>query len=297
MKTSIFSTKTTGLINNMDLKKMKFKVMYWMIFLIMIIVSLFCLLPVIWVALSGFKTPQEMNAIPPTFFPEKIDFSVVVKLWNKFNFMKYISNSVVIIVGCWTIDVIFNGLAGYVLSRVKPLGSSILEAIIFWTMMLPGISMAPLYMSFVDVPILHINLVGSYVPIWLMAGANAFNIFLFRNFFNSIPMSYLEAARMDGCSNLGAFVKIIMPLSKPIIMVVSIFSVTGSWGNFMWPYLVLGNTEKEPIAVMLYRLSSAKLLENEYMMVLMLSIIPIVIIYALFSKQIMGGVSMSGIKG
>ena len=281
----------------MDLKKKRFKALYWLIFLFMFLVSLFCLIPVIWVALSGFKTPQEMSAIPPTFFPKKIDLAMVGRLWSKFNFVKYISNSVIIIIGCWIMDIAINGLAGYVLSRVKPLGSSVLEAIIFWTMMLPGISMAPLYMSFADVPILHIKLVGSFIPIFLIAGANAFNIFLFRNFFNSIPMSYLEAARIDGCSNLGAFTKIIMPLSKPIVMVVSIFSVTGSWGNFMWPYLVLGNTDKEPIAVMLYRLSSAKLMENEYMMILMISIIPMVIIYALFSKQIMGGVSMSGLKG
>lgn len=297
MKTSIFSNKTTGLINNMDLKKPRIKVLYWIMFLIMILVSLFCLLPVVWVALSSFKTPQEINAIPPTFFPEKIDFSAVTNVFTKYNFMKYVSNSVIIIIGCWAFDIILNGLAGYVLSRIKPLGSAVLETLIFWTMLLPGISMVPLYMSFVDVPIFHFNLAGSFIPIFLMTGANAYNIMLFRNFFDSIPMSYLESARIDGCSNISAFAKIIMPLSKPIIMVVSIFSITGSWGNFMWPYLLVGNTDKEPVAVMLYRLRTANLMENEYLMILMLSIIPMIVIYALFSKQIMGGVSMSGIKG
>lgn len=297
MKTSIFSNKTTGLINNMDLKKRRIKVLYWIMFLIMILVSLFCLLPVVWVALSSFKTPQEINAIPPTFFPEKIDFSAVTNVLTKYNFMKYVSNSVIIIIGCWAFDIILNGLAGYVLSRIKPLGSAVLETLIFWTMLLPGISMVPLYMSFVDVPIFHFNLAGSFIPMFLMTGANAYNIMLFRNFFDSIPMSYLESARIDGCSNISAFAKIIMPLSKPIIMVVSIFSITGSWGNFMWPYLLVGNTDKEPVAVMLYRLSTANIMENEYLMILMLSIIPMIVIYALFSKQIMGGVNMSGIKG
>ncbi|MDY3030493.1 MAG: ABC transporter permease subunit [Clostridia bacterium] len=131
-----------------------------------------------------------------------------------------------------------------------------------------------------------------------MAGVSAFNVLLFRNFFNSIPMSYLEAARIDGCSDLGIFIKIIIPLSKPIIMVVTIFSVTETWGNFMWPYLILGNTAKEPVSVMLYRLSTgASLLDNEYMILLMLSIIPMIIIYAIFSKHIMGGLNMSDLKG
>ena len=132
-----------------------------------------------------------------------------------------------------------------------------------------------------------------------MAGASAFNILLFRNFFNGIPMSYLEAAKMDGCTNLGIFGRIILPLSKPIIMVVTIFSIIGTWGNFMWPYLVLGNTEREPISVMLYNLGSSTsgLLQNEYMLLMMISIIPMILMYALFSKHIMGGLNMSGIKG
>ena len=158
--------------------------------------------------------------------------------------------------------------------------------------------MVPLYMTFVDVPLIHVNLIGSYLPIWILAGANAFNILLFRNFFNSIPMSYLEAARMDGCSDFGIFGRIILPLSKPIIMVVTIYSITGTWGNFMWPYLILGNTNLEPVSVMLYRLSTGTTIrDNEYMLLLMISIIPMIVMYMLFSRQIMGGLNMSGLKG
>ena len=158
--------------------------------------------------------------------------------------------------------------------------------------------MVPLYMTFVDMPLIHTNLTGSYMPIWMMAGANAFNVFLFRNFFNGIPIDYVEAASLDGCSNLGIFLKIILPLSKPIIMVVTIFTVVGAWGNFMWPYLILSNTTFEPVSVMLYKLSSAgNMSADKYLIVLMLSIIPMIVVYAIFSKQIMGGVDIGGIKG
>lgn len=293
-----FATKTQGLLNFADLKKPQFKILYWAMFAFMLLMSLMCLIPVIWIALSGFKSPSEMYAIPPTLLPSHIDLGMIKSLWEKVHFAKYFGNSLMLIIGCLVCDIIINGLAGYVLSRIKPMGSKIIETLVFWSMLLPGISMVPLYMTFVDLPILHTNMIGSYFPIWIMAGANAFNILLFRNFFNGIPMSYIEAARLDGCSDGGIFARIILPLSKPIIVVVAIFSITGTWGNFMWPYLILGNTGLEPIAVMLYNYSqSQNIMQNEYMLLLMLSIIPMIIMYIFFSKQIMGGLDMGGIKG
>ena len=157
--------------------------------------------------------------------------------------------------------------------------------------------MVPLYMTFVNMPIIHTNLSGSFLPLWLQAGCNAFTIMLFRNFFNGIPMSYLEAARIDGCGNIAVFFRIILPLSKPIIMVETIFCVINWWKNFMWPYLILGNSNYEPISVMLYKMSSAGITEMENLMLIMLSIIPPVIFYAIFQKHIIGGLNMSGVKG
>ena len=298
-KISRFSNKTTGLLNFSDLKKVRFKALYWFMFIILSLIALACLLPILWIAVSGLKDIQEMYSIPPTIIPKTFHPEIIPEVWSKVNVISYFKNSVILILGCWACDVIVNGLAGYVLSRLKPMGSKIIETLVFWSMLLPGISMVPLYMTFVDVPVIHVNLVGSYVPIWVMAGANAFNVLLFRNFFNSIPMSYIEAARLDGCSNLGIFGRIMMPLSKPIIMVVSIFSITGTWGNFLWPYLILGNTPREPVAVMLYRLGTGLtgLMQNEYMVLLIISIIPMIIMYALFSNQIMGGMDIGGIKG
>lgn len=285
------------MLNFSDLRKPQFKLLYWFIFALMFVISLICLVPTVWVALSGFKSAQEMYAIPPTFFPKSIDIGIVPAILSKVNVLKYFGNSLMLIIGCLGCDIVINGLSGYVLSKIRPLGSKLIETAVFWTMLLPSVSMVPLYITFMDVPGLHISLSGSYLPIWLMAGANAFNILLFRNFFNGIPMSYLEAAKIDGCTNLGIFGKIILPLSKPIIMVVTIFSVTGTWGNFLWPYLILGSTEKEPIAVMLYKFSVGGLPKNEYMILIIISVIPMIILYFICSKHIMGGLNMSGIKG
>ncbi len=268
-------------------------------FFILVLIALACLLPILWVALSGFKDINEMYSIPPTIIPKTFHPEIAVNVWKNVNIFSYFKNSVILIMGCWAFDIVVNGLAGYVMSRLKPMGSKLIETLVFWSMLLPGISMVPLYMTFVDVPFIHVNLIGSYWPIWIMAGANAFNVLLFRNFFNSIPMSYIEAARLDGCTNAGIFGRIILPLSKPIIMVVSIFTITGTWGNFLWPYLILGNTPKEPVAVMLYRFNTGLtgLMQNEYMVLLMISVIPMIIMYAIFSRQIIGGMDAGGIKG
>lgn len=292
-------SKTEGLLNYSDLKKPSGKFIYWTMFTFLTILSLMCLIPVLWMFISGFKTNEELYSIPPKIFPSRINLGLVVEIFKTANIAKYAMNSVWIIIGCLSVDVMFNGLAGYVLSRVKPKGSALLNSLIFWTMMLPGISMVPLYMTFVDMPIIHLNLTGSFLPLWMMAGTNAFNIFLFRNFFNSIPMDYIEAARIDGASNMKIFISIILPLAAPIISVVTIFSVIGSWSNFFWPYLILGNTDKEPISIMLYNLTNAfsPFQANEQLLIMMIATIPSIIVYAIFSKRILGGINMSGIKG
>lgn len=295
-----FSDKTEGLITVHDLKRPSVKLGYFMMFLFLVVFALICVLPVIWVFLSSFKTPAEMYKIPPSFLPESINIKNLGNIIGKVNFVKYFVNTLCIITGCWVFDIVFNGMGGYVLSRIRPLGTPLLETLIFWSMLLPGVSMAPLYMTFVDMPVIHVNLTGTFLPLWMQAGCSAFNIMLFRNFFNSIPMDYIEAARIDGCSNIGIFMRIILPLSKPILVVVSITNIIGSWSNFFWPYLILGATKKEPISVLLYNISNStaiNLQDNEVMMVTMFAIIPPMIIYSLLSKHITGGINMSGIKG
>ncbi len=283
----------------MELKQAKYRFIYGIMAVVLILLSLVCILPILWVFLSGFKTTSEMYSIPPTFLPSSISIEPVKEIFDKVNFFKYFGNTLMEIVGALVFDLIINGLAGYVLSRIRPKGSAVLETLVFGTMLLPSVSMVPLYMTFVNMPITHVNLTGSFMPLWMQAGCNAFTIMLFRNFFNGIPMDYLEAARIDGCGNLGIFFKIILPLSKPIIVVESIFCVINSWKNFMWPYLILGSTPKETISILLYQVSSGgmSLTMPEVMLVVMLSIIPPGIFYAIFSKQIMGGMNMSGIKG
>ncbi len=287
-----FNEKTDGLINFSDLKKTRFKLLYWTMFAILIFISLICIIPILWVVISAIKPMDEMYRVPPTIIPESLDFNVLKNAWQKVQFGKYFLNSFILIAGAWVCDVFFNGICGYALSRLKPKGTNLIMTLLFWTMLISGISMVPLYETFVT-----LGGVGHFWPLWLQAGCNAFNVMLFRNFFNSIPMAYIEAARIDGLSEIKIFFKIIVPLSIPVIMVVTIFSVSHQWSNFMWPYLLLGE-DKIPVAVKLFMIdSSENIMDNEKMAIMLFSILPPAIMYCFFSKRIMGGVSMTGIKG
>ena len=287
---------STRLISNSDMKHPMYKVIYFLIIACLVIMCMTTILPTLWIFASAFKNTKEFLAVPPTIIPRSFEPEKVVEVWQNVKFFRYLKNSGIIILGDLTFTIVFNGMAGYVFSKLKPAGSAFFYRAIFITMLLPtSMNMIPLYSEFVKFPILGINITGTFLPLWMMAGFSAFNIMLFKNFFDSVSTSIVEAARIDGETELGIFTKIIIPLSKPIIMVVAIFTTVAAWGNFMWPYLVLKKETMQPVSVMLFNLQS-QLSVDKYMTVMMLSIIPPLVVFFCFSKQIMGGMTLGGVK-
>lgn len=295
-KKSAVGVVSTTLISNSDIKRPVYKFFYFLIIAFLIGMCMLTILPTLWIFASAFKNTKEFLAIPPTIIPRSFEPAKVLDVWKNVNFVRYLKNSAILILGDLACTIIFNGMAGYVFSKLKPAGSAFVYRLIFITMLLPtSMNMIPLYSSFVKFPVLGINITGSFLPLWMMSAFTAFNIMLFKNFFDSVPMSIVEAARIDGESELGIFAKIIIPLSKPIIMVVSIFTIVAAWGSFMWPYLILKKETMQPVAVMLFNMQS-QLSVDKYMVVMMLSIIPPLVIFFCFSKQIMGGMTIGGVK-
>lgn len=295
-----WTKKEKGAIMPIELKSKRVQAIYFLNLAALILIALICLLPVLWLVITSFKSAKEIYQTPVSLFPKDFDITKVGRVWNKMNFIKYYSNSLLLCIGDIVFDIVVSGLAGYVLSRLKPRGINVVQMAIFYTMLMPAtVSMVPRFQMFLDMPILHISLVDTYLPMWLMAGANCFNILMFKSFFDSISKEYIEAAQIDGCSNLGIFVRIMLPLSLPVLMVVSILTFTGAWGNFLYPYLLLQNKELYPVAVKIFELkqSGGGILMDEYMMVLFFSIIPPIILFMFFQKQMMNGVSFSGVKG
>ena len=293
-----FNNKETGLITSLDLKQTHVKVLYWIIFAIVLTVVLACLFPIVWIILSSFKDVKEFLSTPPTLWPHSFHPETVGAVWNKMNMSRSYLNTLVLALGEVAFSIVVNGLAGYVISRLKPKGSSLFFMLVLWSMMLPtSVNLVPLFATYQDFPIFHFSMMDTYWPMWLIQGANAFNVLLFKSFFDSISISYIEAARIDGCSDFGIFRRIILPLSKPIVVTVAIFAFNISWAEFLTPYLVLKTKSLYTVPVQIFRMKSAGFLMNEYVIVLFFSMIPSMIIFLIFQDQIMHGMNLGGIKG
>lgn len=289
--------KATGLITSIDYKRPSVKLSYWLLVLFLVLCSLVAVLPVLWAFFSGFKELGEYYSANPTFLPEKIDLSKLTKTASDLKLGRSFINSMILFAGCWVGEVIIGGIAGYTISRLKPKGGKLLFTLMLWTMMMPHtLTMVPMFMTWTDFPFLHINFQNTWIPLWTGSMANIFNILLFKNFFDGIPNSYIEAAKLDGCSNIGIFARIIVPLSKPIISTITVFAFNSSWNNFMGPFLYLKDPTMAPVALRLYNITSSWT-EPEQMLASFIVMIPSIIVYIICSKQIMNNNVSVGEKG
>lgn len=293
-----FERKDHGALSSIDMKSSKYQLLYWCMFAFLIVCMLVCVLPILWVVVSCFKDTEEFFRIPPTIIPHSFNPEYIGNVWNKMKVGRSYANTMIVALGQVGFSVIFNGIGAYVISRLKPKGSRLLFVLIVWTMMLPmSTSTVPMFATFMEFPIGKFSMMNTYWPLILPAGANAFNMLIFKSFFDGIDMSYIEAARVDGCSNLGIFTRIVLPLSVPVVVAVAVFAFQGAWNEFIWPYLILKDERLFTVPVQVFRMKQGSFLENEYIIMLMFSMIPSLVMFVLFQKQIMNGVSLGGVKG
>ena len=283
----------TGVIRDFDMRHMSVKIIYYMVFAVCAAILIVCIFPFVWTILSSFKTIKEI-ASEPNIIPHHFQISGFVKTWTSLKFVKYYMNSAISVLGSIVCAILFNGLFGYVMAKVKPYGSKFFEMLVMWGLLIPSTtSIVPLFMN-----LSKIGLTGTFIPLWLAMGANAFYVVLFKNFFDSIPASYIEAATIDGAGNIQIFFKIVVPLSKSIIMVVGLYAITAAWSDFLLPFLLLQNTQFETVMVKLFSLMrGAKINDVEMLRAIVFAIIPPVILFIIFQKQITQVTIQSGIKG
>lgn len=289
---SNYQRKEDGVIRFYDVKTHKTRFWVMMIFIACCLMALIALFPVFWLVCSSLKNLTEYLCTNQ-ILPQHADWEGWIKTWNDFGFTKYYINSGISVAGGVLCAVFFNGLLAYVLAILKPVGHKIVLALVMWCLLIPPTT------SFVAlfVNIKKLGLTGSFIPLWLSMGANAYWVILFKNYFESLPKDFIDAARLDGCSDFRVFTRIILPLSRPILVVVAIFAICAAWSDFLMPYLLLGGTDKETVMVKLFSFqNSIKTNQIDIIRAVLYSVIPPTILFALFQKQIMGGVMSGGIK-
>lgn len=287
-----------GIISKFDMQNPSVKVLYGLIWFFLILAVLLCFVPPLWCMTSALKDSREFFSVPATIIPRSFHPEKLWETWEMLNFGQAYLNTIFVLCGSLIMSLVCNGMMGYVLSRLRPRGYKLVLSLVLWTLMLPqSVSQVPLFKNFLSLPILGINITESYLPMWLLAGANAFYVLIFKSFFDSIPQSLIEAARLDGCTNLGIFFRVMLPLSKPVLMVIAIFTINASWSDFFWPYLVLGSrSELYTVMVKIFYMAGWYS-EDIQVVALIFTIIPPTILFLFFQRYIMSGFTLSGIKG
>ena len=287
-----YRDKQDGTIRFYDIKSPRIKVISVLIFLACIAMIVIAIFPALWVCLASFKNIQEFRR-NPTILPSKYDFSVFVKTWNDLHFLKYYFNSFLAVAGSVVSAVFFNGLLAYGLAILKPRGYKIVTGLVMWSLLIPATtSVVSLFVN-----ITRVGLDGSFIPLWLAIGANAFYVLLFKELFEQLPRELIEASTLDGCSNFKIFYMIVIPLSVSIVMVVAIFAVSAAWSDFLLPYLVLSNTDKVTVMVRLFQFRTNNTNDVDVLRAIVFSIIPPIVLFTIFQKQITQSVVSAGIKG
>ena len=287
----------TGALIASDMNRPKYKILYTLIVLYLIIIIAAVAFPALWMVLTCFKEPAEIASVKQSFFPKHYDFGKIWTVFSKLKLYRYYVNTIVMSLGAVVFDVVFNGLAGYVLSRLKPLGSKFYFGLVTTMLLVTG-GVVPLYMTFTDFPIGHFSMMGTYWPIWLMAGANMFNILLFKTSFDGISISLIEAAKIDGATSVKIFTKIVIPMSIPVITTVAIFTFNGNFGSFFWPLLLLPEPAQQPFGVALFRFKTDPAISMDWKMIAtFFSTIPQLLVFIAFQKKIIGGINLGGVKG
>jgi multiple sugar transport system permease protein len=286
------------LISPWALRKKRGRTLYWLVFTLVIAVfTLAFVVPLVWMLLGAMKTPTELAKEPPTLLPEQVNASAYTEAWRFMDLAKYFTNTVIIAAGAWLIQLAVQVPAAYALSKLRPVLGKWLLALMLATLMLPASALlVPTYLAITDVPVVHANLVNSPAAIWLPAAANAFNIYLLKRFFDQIPTDLLDAARIDGAGPVSTMVRIVLPLSRPIIAVVSIFSIVAAWKDFIWPLLVLQNPEVQTLSVALQRFEPDTPI-NLMLAGLVIASVPMVVAFLIFQRQILAGLTAGSLKG
>jgi len=211
--------------------------------------------PLLWLTKSAITPTQDTLRHPMELWPHGIAWSNLRHAWVDLDLKRYFLNTVVIAAGSWATQMVVAVTGGYVLAILRPRGSNILYALVMMTMFVPAVVLlVPLYLTVLDLPFLHTSLVNTYWGAFLPAGASAFNVALVTRFFRNLPTEVLDAARVDGAGDFRLFFSIVLPMSRPILGVVSVFSVIAAWKDFIWPLVVLPDPAKQPLSVRLPRL-------------------------------------------
>jgi multiple sugar transport system permease protein len=263
--------------------------------LILTIGALAMVYPFLWMVLGAFKTNRDIITQPIQILPRKWSVVGFREVWSQSGLPRAYVNSLFVSGAIVITTLLTSSLGGYAFARLQFPGRQLLFYFILATTMVPFVTMLiPLYLVMNDMKILN-----TYWALWIPAGISSFGIFLCRQFILGIPLDLYEAAKLDGATDFGIYVQIILPLIRPVLSALAIFSFIDSFNSFLWPLVVLNNEKLYTLPLILVRITETQGGTNYQaaMAGSVLASIPTIVIYLVFQKNFVKGIALSGIKG
>ncbi|MDQ0575485.1 carbohydrate ABC transporter permease [Agromyces albus] len=251
------------------------------------------LFPTAWFLLSSLKPGSELFSLPLTILPRNWTVAGFVTAWNRFDFQQYFINTTVVAVVTTAFTVIVSAMTGYAFAKYTSWWLRGFFICILATTMLPTEVIMPSSFAVVRDLGLYDTLAGIIVPSIITATG----IFMFRQYFSTIPDELMEAARIDGVGEFRLFLKIMLPLAKPIAVVLAIFSFQWRWNDYIWPLLILRDPERYTLQVALRSIVGADNIDWSVLLAAsVISLVPMVVLFAIFQRQILSADINSGLK-
>jgi putative chitobiose transport system permease protein len=258
-------------------------------------IAVVMLMPLLWLVSTAFKSPTEnIFQFPPQLWPSQPTLGNFVTVWQTNPFGRYLLNSLLVALLTVVFNLTFCALAAYPLARLQFWGRDWLFTAVVSTIMIPfQIVMIPLYILAVQ-----LGLKNSYLGVIFPAIASAFGIFLLRQAFQGVPKELEEAARIDGCSELGIWWYVMLPAIRPALVTLSIFVFIGSWSDFLWPLIILDRPEYYTLPLGVATLAGTFSLDWRLIAAgSVISIVPVLVFFLLMQRYIIPSEAGSGLKG
>lgn len=265
-----------------------------LIYLLLILGSVVMLLPLAWMTSSAFKPLYEVMLIPPTWIPREPTLDNFRAVFQQFPFARYILNSVVVATVVVISTLVTSAMAGYALAKFEFPARNFLFIAILSSLMIPfQVRMIPLYQMIVAFR--WVDTLQAVIFPWLV---DAFGIFMMRQFIMTIPTELLDAARIDGASEWRIFWQIVLPLTRPALSALAIFTFLGNWEEFLWPLIVSSSHATRTLPVGLQAFSEQYGTNTHWQMAgALIATLPVLLLFFVLQKQFVEGITLTGMKG
>jgi len=265
----------------------------WLAFLLVLAGAIVMLMPVLWMVSTSLKPLNRVFELPIQWIPRPPQWDNYPAAWNRFNFSRYFLNSFIVSITVTILNVLLAGFAGYSLAKYRYFGQRALFIAILSTLMLPiEVLMVPTFLIVKD-----LGWLNTYQGLIIPVVADAFGIFLMRQFMLHLPDSLIEAARIDGASEPGIYFRIVLPLIWPAVLTLAIFTWRETWDAFVWPFIIITEDRLRTVPIGLQRFQEEYVTTyNEVMAISAIAMLPLMLLFFFFQRAFIRGIALSGLK-